>query len=186
MNRDRMARGQGSSGVCRSTRSASAPGPAPRLAESHIEYAASFPPSHTGATRRTPVNIAQPTMSRWENAPTLREIVKLSGVLIDLYCASYAAPPQAITLDIDDTCDVAHGHQQLSLFNAHYDERCFLPIHVYDTATGVLSQSFCVWAKHRPARKCAAICAGSSAVCARTGRQPRSPFGATAIMAAAR
>ena len=28
-----------------------------------------------------------------------------------------------------------HGHQQLSLFNAHYDERCFLPIHVYDTAT---------------------------------------------------
>jgi hypothetical protein len=30
---------------------------------------------------------------------------------------------------------VVHGHQQLSLFNAHYDERCFLPIHVYDTAT---------------------------------------------------
>jgi hypothetical protein len=26
-----------------------------------------------------------------------------------------------------------HGHQQLSLFNAHYDERCFLPIHVYQT-----------------------------------------------------
>jgi hypothetical protein len=29
-----------------------------------------------------------------------------------------------------------HGHQQLSLFNAHYDERCFLPIHVYDAASG--------------------------------------------------
>src|ERR1700737_4368926 len=41
-----------------------------------------------------------------------------------------------VTLDIDDTMDVVHGHQQLSLFNAHYDERCFLPIHVYDTATG--------------------------------------------------
>jgi Transposase DDE domain group 1 len=40
-----------------------------------------------------------------------------------------------VTLDIDDTVDVVHGHQQLSLFNAHYDERCFLPIHVYDTAT---------------------------------------------------
>ena len=24
---------------------------------------------------------------------------------------------------------------RLSLFNAHYDERCFLPIHVYETAT---------------------------------------------------
>ena len=40
-----------------------------------------------------------------------------------------------MTLDIDDTVDVVHGQQQLSLFNAHYDERCFLPIHVYDTAT---------------------------------------------------
>jgi len=87
----------------------------------------------------------------------LREIVKLSGVLIDLYCASYATPPQAVTLDIDDTCDVAHGHQQLSLFNAHYDERCFLPIHVYDTATGRPWQSFCDRAKRRPARKCAAF-----------------------------
>jgi DDE family transposase len=34
---------------------------------------------------------------------------------------------------IDDTVDVVHGRQQLSLFNAHYDEHCFLPIHVYDT-----------------------------------------------------
>jgi hypothetical protein len=47
----------------------------------------------------------------------------------------YRTPPQAVTLDIDDTVDVVHGHQQLSLFNAHYNERCFLPIHVYDTAT---------------------------------------------------
>jgi len=39
-------------------------------------------------------------------------------------------------LDIDDTADTVHGHQQLSLFNAHYDERCFLPIHVYDADTG--------------------------------------------------
>jgi Transposase DDE domain group 1 len=57
------------------------------------------------------------------------------GVMIDLYCASYAKPPDAVTLDIDDTVDVVHGHQQLSLFNAHYDERRFLPIHVYDAAT---------------------------------------------------
>ncbi|MGF6312218.1 hypothetical protein ABIB82_006112, partial [Bradyrhizobium sp. i1.8.4] len=48
---------------------------------------------------------------------------------------SYPREPASVTLDIDDTCDVVHGHQQLSLFNAHYDERCFLPIHVYDTET---------------------------------------------------
>jgi hypothetical protein len=79
---------------------------------------------------------SQPTMSRCENAPGLRAIIRLMGVLVDLYCASYPTPPDAVTLDIDDTVDVVHGRQQLSLFNAHYDERCFLPIHVYDTATG--------------------------------------------------
>ena len=78
---------------------------------------------------------SQPTVSRWENAPSLRDLIRLMGVMINLYCASYAVPPDAVTLDIDDTVDVVHGHQQLSLFNAHYDERCFLPIHVYDTAT---------------------------------------------------
>ena len=79
---------------------------------------------------------SQPTISRWENAPTLREIIHMMGVMVDLWCASYTVPPKAVTLDIDDTIDVVHGHQQLSLFNAHYDEQCFLPIHIYDTATG--------------------------------------------------
>src|ERR1043166_10306824 len=46
---------------------------------------------------------------------------------------SYQQAPRAVTLDIEDTVDVVHGRQQLSLFNAHYDEHCFLPIHVYDT-----------------------------------------------------
>jgi hypothetical protein len=78
---------------------------------------------------------SQPTVSRWENAPTLRELIGLTYAMVDLYCASYVRPPLAVTLDIDDTVDIVHGHQQLSLFNAHYDERCFLPIHIYDTAT---------------------------------------------------
>ena len=78
---------------------------------------------------------SQPTVSRCENAPDLRALIRLMGVMVDLYCTSYTNPPAAVTLDIDDTVDVVHGHQQLSLFNAHYDERCFLPIHVYDTAT---------------------------------------------------
>ncbi len=79
----------------------------------------------------------------------MREVIRLTyaiaqrshGVMsakltvVDTYCASYPRPPKAVTLDIDDTVDVVHGHQQLSLFNAHHDERCFMPIHVYDTAT---------------------------------------------------
>ena len=79
---------------------------------------------------------SQPTVSRWENAPDLKTVIRLTYALVDAWCASYAQEPEAVTLDIDDTLDVVHGAQQLSLFNAHYDERCFLPIHIYDTATG--------------------------------------------------
>lgn len=78
---------------------------------------------------------SQPTVSRWENAPTRREVAAMSYAMIDLYCASYARPPREVMLDIDDTVDVVHGAQQLSLFNTHYGERCFLPMHVYETAT---------------------------------------------------
>ena len=79
---------------------------------------------------------SQPTISRWENAPDLRTLLRLGYAMIDLWCRGHHRPPTNITLDIDDTVDVVHGHQQLSLFNAHYDERCFLPIHVYDADSG--------------------------------------------------
>ena len=76
---------------------------------------------------------SQPTLSRLENAPSLKDAIRLTYALVDQWMASYEREPASVILDIDDTCDVAHGHQQLSLFNAHYDERCFLPIHIYDT-----------------------------------------------------
>jgi hypothetical protein len=79
---------------------------------------------------------SQPTMSRLENAPDLRTLIRLSRGLVDLWCGSYRKAPKSIILDIDDTADTVHGHQQLSLFNAHYDERCFSPIHIYDAETG--------------------------------------------------
>ena len=79
---------------------------------------------------------SQPTMSRWENAPDLRTLIRMSHAMVDLWCKSYRHPPKAITLDVDDTDNTVHGHQQLSLFNAYHDERCFMPLHVYDTASG--------------------------------------------------
>lgn len=83
-----------------------------------------------------PALCSQPTMSRLENAPSRLEIARMMAAMVDLFCASWARPPAAITLDIDDTLDRVHGHQQLSLFNAHYDERCFLPIHIYEAGSG--------------------------------------------------
>ena len=79
---------------------------------------------------------SQPTMCRLENMPLRIEAARMTAALVDIFCRSFPAPPATITLDIDDTCDPVHGHQQLSLFNAHYDTRCFLPIHVYHVESG--------------------------------------------------
>jgi hypothetical protein len=79
---------------------------------------------------------SQPTLSRLENAPSKIEIARLMGAMVDQFCASYTRAPASIILDIDETFDAVHGHQQLSLFNAHYNERCFLPIHIYEGTSG--------------------------------------------------
>ena len=79
---------------------------------------------------------SQPALPRWDDAPDLQTLVALDQTLIDLWCQSYRPPPKAITLDIDDTADTVHSKQRLSLFNGHYNERCFVPIHAYDAATG--------------------------------------------------
>ena len=78
---------------------------------------------------------SQPTMSRWENQPDLRIVIRLTYAMIDLYCDSHAEPPSAITLDIDDTFDAAHGEQQLAFWNGFHGERGFSPIHVYEAET---------------------------------------------------
>lgn len=92
------------------------------------------------AAGRLPENGAplcsQPTMSRFENMPTRMGAARMTAMMVDLFCRSFAKRPAAITLDIDDTCDPVHGGQQLSLFNAHYDTRCFLPIHIYEVSSG--------------------------------------------------
>jgi hypothetical protein len=79
---------------------------------------------------------SQPTLSRFENAPSRTELGRMMLAMIDQFCSSYRRAPKSITLDIDDTVDAVHGNQQLSLFNAHYDERCFLPIHIYEGGSG--------------------------------------------------
>ena len=79
---------------------------------------------------------SQPTLSRLENAPSRTELGRMMLAMIDQFCSSYHRTPRSIILDIDDTFDAVHGHQQLSLFNAHYDERYFLPIHIYEGMSG--------------------------------------------------
>ena len=64
---------------------------------------------------RTPAVIfgSQPTISRWENAPTLREIIRLT-----LRSGRYLVPklPEATSVCclLSHTVDVVHGHQQFA------------------------------------------------------------------------
>lgn len=80
--------------------------------------------------------MSQPTLSRLENAPSWRNLARMSFGMIDLFCDSYSRVPSRITLDIDDTDDPAHGQQELILFNTHSGGYCFQPIHIFEAGTG--------------------------------------------------
>lgn len=75
---------------------------------------------------------SQSTISRLENLPDTRALLRLGRALVEQYCASFRQVPKRIVLDIDDTFDRVHGGQQLRLFNAHYDDYGFQPIVVFD------------------------------------------------------
>jgi hypothetical protein len=75
---------------------------------------------------------SQSTISRLENLPPIRSLLRMERAFADFYCASFRRAPKRIVLDFDDTFDAVHGGQQLRLFNAHYDEYGFQPMVVFD------------------------------------------------------
>jgi hypothetical protein len=81
---------------------------------------------------------SQPTMSRLENSVSRTTLYRIAQSFVDGFIASYKRAPKKIILDIDDTDDPTHGTQQMSLFNAHYDEHCYLPLHIYEGYSGKL------------------------------------------------
>jgi len=81
---------------------------------------------------------SQPTMSRFENGLSRTDLYRIAEVLVDVFIESYDKPPEGIILDIDDTDDPTHGHQQLALFNAFHNNYCFMPIHIYEGKSGKL------------------------------------------------
>lgn len=92
-------------------------------------------PVMKGLIGRGPVrgaNLAsQPTLSRFENAASARELVAMMRELEDVAVERLEARrPHAhrITLDLDATCDPTHGHQQGTFFNGFYDTWCYLPL----------------------------------------------------------
>jgi hypothetical protein len=117
---------------------------------------------------------SQPTISRMENQPNTRALIRMSAEMVRFYCHSFPCAPGRIVLDIDDTFDAVHGNQQLRLFNAFYDEYGFQPIVVFD-GDGRL-----VGALLRPARRPKG--AESAAHIRRLIRQIRRHWPKTAIL----
>src|SRR5574341_2695011 len=94
-------------------------------------------PIHKLLVGRDPVTgpalASQPTLSRFENVTTPRDLYRLTQTLADVVIAHHQARRGAkgvrrITIDLDPTADPTHGQQELTFFNGHYDSWCYLPV----------------------------------------------------------
>lgn len=84
---------------------------------------------------------SQPTLSRWENSPSARDLVRLNDALLEQFirlCGDQVHQRGEILLDIDSTDDPTHGQQQLSFFNGAYGQHMYHPMLVFERHTGCL------------------------------------------------
>jgi hypothetical protein len=69
-------------------------------------------------------------------AAQTRRVKLLNDYLVELFVRTRRTPPAAITLDVDASDDPVHGHQALSGYHGYYRQHQYLPLFVYDGATG--------------------------------------------------
>ena len=84
---------------------------------------------------------SQPTLSRWENSPSPRELLKLQDALLDWFvkiCGKQVRKRGEILLDVDSTDDPTHGQQQLSFFNGGYGQHMYHPLLIFERHSGCL------------------------------------------------
>jgi hypothetical protein len=79
---------------------------------------------------------SQPTLSRFENRVSAKDLRRLSDWLLDLYLKTHPGPRKVIVLDMDATDDPTHGKQQLSFFHGYYEEHMYHPLFVFDGRSG--------------------------------------------------
>jgi len=93
-------------------------------------------PIHKMLLDRNPVEgealASQPTVSRFENSVSGRDLFRLGDELarrvVKRHRRRLRGRARRITIDLDQTADLAHGGQQLALFNGHYGNTCYLPL----------------------------------------------------------
>lgn len=98
------------------------------------------------------------TMNRFQNTFTRREAEKpladrdvifevhrakidriknINTFLIDAFVRTRLQQPGEVVIDLDPTDDAAHGKQQLTLFNGHYDQNQYFPMMIFEGVTGM-------------------------------------------------
>jgi len=81
----------------------------------------------------------QPTLSRFENRATPREVAQLNWLRVQHYIRLRRDdPPGQIVLDVDPTDDPCYGRQQLSFFKDFYRQQMYLPLLVFERKSGML------------------------------------------------
>lgn len=121
-------------------------------------------PIHKLLLDRDPVEgndlASQPTLSRFENGPGIKELYRMSKALADSVLRRHAERlrrrANRVTIDLDPTDDPTHGAQQLSFFNGHYDTWCYLPVLGFVSFNEEAEQYLCV-AVLRPGNATAAV-----------------------------
>lgn len=76
---------------------------------------------------------SQPSVSRFENRPRPVDLYRLGDTLMQTVVRRHryrlnGRKARLVTIDLDPTDDTTHGQQQLSLFNGHYGNWCYLPL----------------------------------------------------------
>src|ERR1700675_554207 len=82
---------------------------------------------------------SQPTLSRWENSPSPRDLLKLQDALLDWFvkiCGEQVRERGEILLDVDSTDDPTYGQRQLSFFHGGYDQHMYHPLLIFERHTG--------------------------------------------------
>jgi hypothetical protein len=96
---------------------------------------------------------SQPTLSRFENSVSRGDLVRLTNALADTVIEHQRARRRGraklITIDLDPVEDPTYGGQQLTFFNAFYDNWCYLPV-VASIQFGEESDQFVVGTILRP------------------------------------
>jgi Transposase DDE domain group 1 len=83
---------------------------------------------------------SQPTISRMENAATIRSCYEIARVLFELYLSQRetGGAPERVLLDFDSTDDPTHGEQEGSYYHGYYEQHMYHPLLVFDGESGHL------------------------------------------------